>query len=152
MTGNSLTHMKLSGLLKIDDSVFVNLPSLKYLCLTSVWIDDDVLFILVIRCPSLEKLVIADVINYELNISSLSLKFLKVDAKCKIMGVEAANLQFFLFYDWGTCSRVSFSACRTIKHLVLSDFRCIEDQNLDEQISKLTLLENLTLKCYDFGL
>ncbi|PON70278.1 LRR domain containing protein [Parasponia andersonii] len=130
------------------------LPSLKILTLESIEVNDfvgDLVDVILLGCPSLEKLLLRDCWRmWNAQIHSLSLKFLEVDEMglsfdTELMEVEAINLESFaLFTD---CYSINISACEAIKNLSLTDV--VGGQSLEDIISELPLLENLTLTaCY----
>ena len=153
LNGRSLSIIKLKGL-KLDGSCSMNLPSLKSLYLDDVAFGGDehrILQNLMIGSPSLEKFVLKDCDIDNIKISSSSLKYLEFKTDCKdSLDVDALNLQSLLIDCYG-CPRIGFSSCTAIRDLSLSEFCNGIDQNIDNQIFKLTCLENLTLTiCEEF--
>ncbi|KAL5581790.1 hypothetical protein UlMin_014232 [Ulmus minor] len=143
----SLTLLKLHSV-EITGLYSTSLPSLISLSLENVGLDDEVLHDLLLRCCSLETLVLkryCDLLNPK--ISSLSLKFLVIDefndqTKFK---VECENLESFV------CSKthwllLKLSSCRAIRHLSFSASN-LNNWWLDNLISGLPLLETLRLSC-----
>ncbi|PON68673.1 LRR domain containing protein [Trema orientale] len=146
-----LTIMELEGT-ELSTYTF-SLPSLKTLSLTYVLLSDDGLNKLLLGCPSLEKLVLYKACGYCLcngRFRSLSLKYLEIDKiRYLAVQVEAINLESLVLVDV-RCKRVDLSACKAIRNLNLSgDVWFINDRSLEYLISKLPLLENLTLSNCD---
>ncbi|KAM6570530.1 hypothetical protein CsatB_018515 [Cannabis sativa] len=145
-----LTMLKLSKV-RLDSHYSFSFPSLKSLSLESVHLpDNDVVDKLLLGSPSLENLQLhccALSTNRELNIRSLSLKFLEIHQPKVMVGkIEAVNLESLVLEDV-YFDKVNFSVCKAIKNLTLNfDWRMSESSLVEYVISNLPLLENLALE------
>ncbi|PON68669.1 F-box domain containing protein [Trema orientale] len=148
LNGRSLTVLKLENVLLLEeDSKFsVNLPCLKYLYMLYVdYLDDHVLTNLLLGCPSLEKFELKCFYLSNPRISSSSLKSLEITGYAREnLQVEAINLESLaLIVLWGGI--INLSDCRLIRNLSIDLNSNIDDQLLEDMISKLPLLEDLSL-------
>ncbi|XP_062106003.1 F-box/LRR-repeat protein At3g58900-like isoform X2 [Humulus lupulus] len=147
-SNSPLTSVKLCGImLDGQNSAPICVPSLIYLSLESVGLDDRILHNILTRCCSLEKLVFKECTKL-LNprVSNMSLKYLEiVQGSCEVtFQVEAMNLQS-LVYDGGPnyCD-LNLSSCGALRHLSLSNMR-LKDQWLEGLTFEVPLLESLSL-------
>ncbi|XP_062091741.1 F-box/FBD/LRR-repeat protein At5g53840-like isoform X2 [Humulus lupulus] len=156
-SGRSLTVLKLKS-----DNVFYleencefspNLPRLKCLWLVHVFgLSDAVLDKLLLCCPLLEKLVLKSLELSNPYISSSSLKFLEINGYSHAnLQVDATNLQSFevrgALHDKIIIDITDFSLIRNLSINTTCDN--IDDNFLENLISKLPLLEHLSLcHCY----
>ncbi|PON68672.1 F-box domain containing protein [Trema orientale] len=143
-----LTVMELEGI-KLSTSLTFRLPSLKILSLKDVRLSDVGLDKLLLGCPSLEKFMLSDdCVLTKGRFHSSSLKFLEIERSAFLsIQVEAINLESFILCDVRSFEKIHLSACKAIKNLSLCGV--VADQSLEDLISKLPLLENLTLIHWD---
>ncbi|XP_062091722.1 FBD-associated F-box protein At2g26860-like isoform X2 [Humulus lupulus] len=151
-----LTTLELDGF-DLDTAYSIRLPALKTLSLKDVVFEENnVVVKFLLGCPSLEKLVLSssyyNFVGHPLRLQSLSLKFMKikydgldvVPLEVEAMKLETLVVKGLIFEN------TKLLACTAIRNLSLS-FDCTNQDTslLEYVISKLPLLENLTLKnCY----
>lgn len=134
----------------------VSLPSLEYLHLGHVQMEDEILHTLLLGCPSLEELYIWDCDKLKSpRVSSSCLEFLDLSGNWETftIKVEAINLQSFAFSNtaWKKpCScRFDLASCKKIENLSLRGVSFYPDEDFASFISGLPLLESLALRQCD---
>ncbi|EXB55871.1 Putative FBD-associated F-box protein [Morus notabilis] len=153
LNGKSITVLKLNHVeLEDSDNFSVNLPSLKSLCLEEVIVNDVTLSKLLLGCPSLEKLMLKKCPKlFNPRILSSSLKFFEMEGfirpSHKELQVEAINLQTLvlraLYHGLNLCE------CSAVRTLSIHSIPNMRGESLEAIISKLPLLEDLSLRHCD---
>ncbi|GMN29453.1 hypothetical protein TIFTF001_044355 [Ficus carica] len=145
----SLTILNL-GYLDLQDCSQVNLPCLKSMSLTFVYVEAEVLHNLILGCPSLEELLIVEdrFFSSNLQISSSNLKFLHVEGDWERIQVDARNLESLVYRGRTSCD-FDFASCKKLTHLSVNGGYFICDGRFQNFISGFPLLESLTLRGYD---
>ncbi|GMN28001.1 hypothetical protein TIFTF001_001886 [Ficus carica] len=142
----SLTRLRLANVVVMNlDS---NLPALISLSLENVKSSDQVLCDLVLRCCSLERLLVNSCRGLsKLKVSSSSLKFLEIaSTECEVCQVEASNLESFVCSGRQTrLDGLSLSLCGALRNLSFTG-SSFYAQWLEHQLLGLPFLDRLTLR------
>uniref|UniRef100_A0A803NUI0 F-box/LRR-repeat protein 15/At3g58940/PEG3-like LRR domain-containing protein n=1 Tax=Cannabis sativa TaxID=3483 RepID=A0A803NUI0_CANSA len=149
-----LTILELEGS-DLDTSYSIRLPALKTLLLDRVGFkQNDGMFKFVLGCPSLEKLMVLNLVH-QLRLQSTSLKFIQLGYRANIepIQIEAINLESLILNGF-IFENSNLSACKAIKNLsiVLAEYNFEDPSSLEDLISYFPHLENLTLDCDELTL
>lgn len=151
----SLSCVKLCGV-ALDHLTSVELPNLISLTLEKVELDDKALHNLLTGCSSLEKLRLKECKNLvNPRISNLSLKILEIvdvsrENSPVIFRVEAMNIQSFVYSGADCVPNLNLPSVEVLQNLSFSNLR-FRDRWLEDLISRLPLLESLSLSNCKFG-